>query len=168
MIIRPLSEADQAAMLELLTNETIKQTYLLPNFEKPSDAIPLFRRLLALSRDEGHFVRGICAEDRLVGFLNDVSMEGGSVELGYVVHPAYQGRGYATAALKAAIAELFRMGFREVVAGAFSDNAASLRVMQKAGMTRSEKTEEIEYRGARHRCVCYSIAFEKESTGGMD
>ena len=26
MIIRPLSEADQAAMLELLTNETIKQT----------------------------------------------------------------------------------------------------------------------------------------------
>lgn len=117
---------------------------------------------------KGHFVRGICAEDRLVGFLNDVSMEGGSVELGYVVHPAYQGRGYATAALKAAIAELFRMGFREVVAGAFSDNAASLRVMQKAGMTLTDKTEEIEYRGARHRCVCYSIAFGKESTGDMD
>ena len=62
MIIRPLSEADQDAMLELLTNETIKQTYLMPDFEKPSDAIPLFRRLLSLSRDTGHFVRGIDAD----------------------------------------------------------------------------------------------------------
>ncbi|MGM9548955.1 MAG: hypothetical protein ACI3V5_03840 [Faecousia sp.] len=49
-------------MLELLTNRQIKMTYLLPDFKKASDAIPLFRRLLSLSRDTGHFVRGIDAD----------------------------------------------------------------------------------------------------------
>ena len=32
-----------------------------------------------------------------------------------------------------------------------------IRVMEKSGMKREEKTDEIEYRGAVHRCVYYSI-----------
>ena len=161
MEIRILSEADEEVMLEILTDETVKQTYMLPDFEKKEDAAPLFRRLLALSRDKNHFVRGMYADGQLVGFLNDVEIENGAIELGYVVHPAHHGKGYATAALKAAIAELFRMGYREVVAGAFAENPASIRVMQKAGMTLLPKTEEIEYRGRLHHCVYSSIKAER-------
>lgn len=55
--------------------------------------------------------------------------------IGWVVDPAYAGRGYASEAA----AELLRIcfdqiGVRRVVAGAFADNAASLRVMEKIGM----------------------------------
>ena len=157
MELRAFTPSDEAVMLDILTDTIIKQTYMLPDYEKKEDAAPLFRRLMALSQDETHFVRGICAEGLLVGFLNDVEIENGTIELGYVIHPAYHGRGYATEALKLAIRELFRRGFREVTAGAFAENPASLRVMEKAGMVRLSKTDEIEYRGKVHRCIYYSI-----------
>ena len=158
MELRPLLPADEPAMVELLTNESIRQTYMLPDFETKEAAIPLFRRLLELSREGDHFVRGICAGGQLVGFLNDVWIRDGVIELGYVIHPAHQGRGYATAALKTAIAQLFRLGYREVMAGAFAENAASLRVMEKAGMQPVPETEEIEYRGRVHLCVYRSVS----------
>ena len=55
--------------------------------------------------------------------------------LGWCLDPAYAGRGYATEAA----AELLRicfeeLGLRRVVAGAFADNLASIRVMEKIGM----------------------------------
>ena len=62
-----------------------------------------------------------------------------------------------TAALRAAIGELFEKGHTQVVCGAFEHNLASMRVMEKAGMTRLEKTDEIEYRGKVHRCIYYGI-----------
>ena len=47
-------------------------------------------------------------------------------------------------------------GFATVTAGAFEQNVASLRVMQKCGMVRLEKTDEIEYRGRVHTCIYYT------------
>ena len=157
MNLRKLTSGDEAAMLELLTNSVIKQTYMLPDYASKEDAIPLFHRLLALSQDDTQFVRGICAGEKLVGFLNNVEIENGTIELGYVIHPSHWGKGYATAALKAAISQLLEAGYETVLAGAFAENPASIRVMEKAGMTRLEKTDEIEYRGKTHHCVYYAI-----------
>lgn len=157
MTIRVLTETDEAALVELLTNNAIKQTYMLPDFERPEDALPLARRLVSLSQDRHRFVRGMEEAGQLVGFLNDVEIENGHIELGYVVHPAHWGKGFATAALKLAICDLFQQRYQEVLCGAFEENPASLRVMEKAGMHRLEKTGEIEYRGKTHRCVYYSI-----------
>ena len=157
MTLRKLTDADVLPMLDLLTNDIIKQTYMLPDFEAKSDAIPLFGRLMQLSQDDAHFVRGICPGDTLIGFLNDVEIQNGTIEVGYVIHPAHWNRGYATAALKEAISQLFDLGYEEVTAGAFSENPASTRVMEKAGMTLQEKTDQIEYRGRSHTCIYYSI-----------
>ncbi len=155
MELKPITEQEQSVVLQLLTNETINQTYMLPDFARPEDAIPLFQRLCALSREENRFVRGIYARESLVGFLNDVEIQGGTIELGYVIHPDHWGKGYATAALTEAIRQLTELGYQEILAGAFEENPASLRVMEKAGMERLEKTEEIEYRGKIHRCIYY-------------
>lgn len=156
MKLRSLTQTDEAALMELLTSNEIKKTYMLPDFDQREDAIPLARRLMQLSCDNTHFVRGMDENGTLVGFLNDVEIKNGAIELGYVVHPAHWGKGYATAALKLAIAQLFQTGYREVICGAFEENPASLRVMEKAGMRRIEMSEEIEYRGKLHRCVYYS------------
>lgn len=158
MNLRILTEADTAALVGLLTNDRIKQTYMLPDFDRPEDAIPLARRLIRLSQDKAHFVRGMEENGTLAGFLNDVEITDGIIELGYVVHPDHWGQGFATSALREAIAELFSLGYREVTCGAFEENPASLRVMEKAGMRRIEKTDQIEYRGKRHRCIYYAIA----------
>lgn len=156
MKLRVLTETDETILTELLTNDRIRLTYMLPDFPQREDAIPLARRLMQLSRDERRFVRGMEENGALVGFLNDVEIENGRMELGYVVHPTHWDKGCATAALKLAIAELFRLGYREILCGAFTENPASIRVMEKAGMHRLDKTDEIEYRGTVHRCVYYS------------
>lgn len=109
MELRILRETDQALVLEMLTDEQIKQTYMLPDFSTREDALPLFRRLVQLSRNGSHFVRGICDGDVLVGFLNDVQTENGCIELGYVIHPRHWGKGYATEGLKLALEELARL-----------------------------------------------------------
>lgn len=151
-----LRAADLETMLDILTNDCVKQTYMLPDFPSREDAVPLFQRLVGLSGDSRRFVRGIYADETLVGFLNDVEIENGAIELGYVIHPRFQGNGYATEALGIAIGELFRLGFQAVITGAFRQNAASIRVMEKNGMTRIEKTEPIDYRGKTHICVYYT------------
>jgi RimJ/RimL family protein N-acetyltransferase len=68
--------------------------------------------------------------------------------VGWLIDPAYSGRGYATEAA----AELLRicfedLGLRRVVAGAFADNAASVRIMEKIGM----RIESRQLRASLHR-----------------
>ena len=152
-----LSGNVQDAMLDILTSKAVAQTYMLPDFEKREDAIPLFQRLMALSQSETKYVRGIYLEDTLIGYTNEVEIADGAIELGYVIHPDHWGKGYMTRALRIAISELFRMGYEEVVCGAFLQNPASIRVMEKAGMTKSNKVDLIKYRGKTHTCVYYSI-----------
>ncbi len=59
--------------------------------------------------------------------------------LGYLVDPAYAGRGIATAVARALLDTAFReLGLRRVMAGCFADNVASWRVMEKLGMRREQ------------------------------
>ena len=160
MLIRPFEESDAPMVLDILTDCRVSETYMLPDFAAREDAFPLFQRLLALSREEKRFVRAIVTDGICVGFLNDVEITGDSIELGYVIHPEHWGKGYAADALKEAIRQLFDRGFRQVIAGAFQENAASTRVMEKAGMTRLDREDTVEYRGILHRCMYYGITQE--------
>jgi len=155
--LNTISAADETIMLDILTNNIVKQTYMLPDYECREDAIPLFHRLITLSMDQTRYVRGIYLGDILIGFVNDVEIKNRTIELGYVIHPRYHGNGYMTQVLKTAIKNLFTAGFDEIITGAFEENLASIRVMEKAGMTRLEKTEEIEYRGRIHNCIYYHV-----------
>lgn len=156
LTIMKMRECDQEAALNLLTNDIVKKTYMLPDFEKREDAIPLFRRIMELSQGDTRYVRGIYLNDYLIGYSNEVEINDKSIELGYLIHPDFHGQGYMTEALIALIPDLFARGFEEVVCGAFEENPASLRVMTKAGMSLLDKVDEIEYRGKIHRCIYYS------------
>lgn len=71
----------------------------------------------------------------------EVAAEAKSVEaeLGWVLDPAYTGRGYATEAIRAVIDVCFgALGLRRVHAGCFADNEPSWRLMERLGMRREE------------------------------
>ena len=155
LTIKRISELDQEAALDLLTNHVIKKTYMLPDFEKREDAIPLFQRLQKMSVEDKRYIRGIYLNDYMIGYANEVEVKEKSIEIGYLIHPDFHGKGYMTEALKALIPDLFELGYEEVICGAFEENPASLRVMAKAGMTLMEKSDELEYRGRVHRCIYY-------------
>lgn len=61
--------------------------------------------------------------------------ETGEVEVGYRLHPHHWGQGYATEGARALIDYGFEtLGLQRIIAIAYPENAASIRVMQKAGM----------------------------------
>ena len=157
LTLRPLTEGDRSEMIRLLMDRRIKDGYMLPDYGSEEEAQPMFERLKALSQKEEFVLVGIFDEDGVAGFSNRVSDENGSIELGWVIAPEKWNRGYCTEAVRALIDRMFADGYTEVAAGAFAHNAASMRVMEKAGMVRLEKTEQIEYRGENRTVICYSI-----------
>ena len=146
-----ITEQPLPAIARILMNDTVKKTYMVPDLSEDA-AMKLASRLAELSTDESRFVRGIYRNEILIGFLNDTEIKGSSIELGWALHPDYHNKGYATAAVKLAIEALFDRGFEEVIAGAFEENLASLRVMEKSGMLPMDQVDEIEYRGVTHLC----------------
>ena len=157
LTVKPISENYKAEMLALFYDDEIKQTYMLPDFENTREAEKLFCTFVRLSNSPDRVVGGIFCDRKLIGFINDVGVEAGSIELGYVISPEYKNQGYCTEALSAVIDYLFKTGFEAVICGAFEENAASIRVMQKCKMRLLDKVEEIYYREKNHRCVYYSI-----------
>ena len=162
--LRPFLTDDRKNILDILTDRTLGKTYMLPDFETRDNAIPLFNRLLELSEDPNRFVRCIALGSTAIGFLNDVEINADMVELGYAIHPDFQGHGYMTQALKQAIAQLFEQGYRCILCGAFEENTASIRVMEKSGMSRINRTEIIEYREKVHNCVFYQCLANEDRT----
>jgi RimJ/RimL family protein N-acetyltransferase len=58
-------------------------------------------------------------------------------EIGWVLDPAHQGRGYVTEAMTELVRVCFEeLGIRRLTASAFNDNGASLAVMERLGMRR--------------------------------
>jgi RimJ/RimL family protein N-acetyltransferase len=65
-----------------------------------------------------------------------------AVEIGWRLDPRYWGRGYATEAAKMALDDGFnRLGLDEIVANTVPANQRSWRVMQRLGMTRTERDD---------------------------
>lgn len=154
-----MNESHTDDIIEIITDETVKKTYMLPDFQSREDAQKLALRLCALSATEAHYVVGVCLGDKLIGFINDteISADRKGLELGWAFNPNFYNKGYATEAVSAMIEFLFAEGFSEVTAGAFEETPASMRVMEKSGMLRVDKTEDIDYRGKIHKCLFYSI-----------
>ena len=140
-------------MCDIFAMEEVSLTYMLPVFKNREDMENLFHRLVTLSNDKERFVYGIYLGAKLIGFVNDVEMKNGEIELGYVINPNFKCRGYATEALIASIKTLFDMGYDLVKAGAFVENTASFRVMEKAGMTKVDYTDQVSYNGKVHNCA---------------
>ncbi|MGW4793667.1 GNAT family N-acetyltransferase [Nonomuraea sp. NPDC004297] len=87
---------------------------------------------------QGVHLAMIDAEGLIVGAISlfKTSWSAGTAEVGYGVHPLYQGRGFATEAVRGLTVYAFEtLGLRRIDLTARLDNLASLRVAGKAGFT---------------------------------
>lgn len=160
LVLEQYRDEDQDSMIELLTNDKIKETFMIPDFKTEEEAIVMFRKLKEYSSSDHHYERGIYLQGKLIGFLNDVEIKEKEIELGYVIHPDFHNQGYATEALAAAIEDLFQMGYLTVITGAFESNLASCRVMEKCGMHRIKKEDDVFYHNENKHCIYYEIRQE--------
>lgn len=160
LILKPLTSDDEKAVSELFTDDTVKKTYLLPDFKDAEHLHNYFNRILALSNGNDRYLLGIYINNgtELVGIINDTGLEKyESAEIGYALLPRYFNNGYATEAFGGMIKFLKDVGYKKVVAGAFEENKASIRVMEKCGLVPKNESEKLEYRGKEHTVIYYFI-----------
>jgi ribosomal-protein-alanine N-acetyltransferase len=141
--IRPLRPSDARALLELrvrnraffspyeptLSDQHFTLDGQLEDIEQAQEDARRGRRHVF-----GIFTR---AYDELVGRIALANVARGAWQnatLGYYIDEAYQGRGYATDAVRLAVRYAFDVaGLHRVQAGVLVDNARSARVLEKAG-----------------------------------
>ena len=159
LVLKPYSANDRERLAEMFMDESITKTFMVPSYSSVQDYLELAEKLISFSsmEDETHLEYGVYLDSELIGMVNDCGIEDGEIEIGYVIHPEYQNRGYASEAVKAVIGELWDMGFQRITAGFFEENPASHKVMEKCGMTLTDEVDFDEYRGVRHKCLYCEI-----------
>ncbi len=157
MTLGEIRDCDFDDMMSVLKNEVVAATYRIPDLETREAELELFEYLRDISQQEDRYLFGIFLDGKLIGLINDCEINNECIEMGYALHPDYHNQGYTTEAFSAVINSLLSKGYTEIIAGAFEDNLASIRVMEKCGMKRTKMTAEIKYRGKTHKCVYYSI-----------
>ena len=126
LTLRPLGPQDFDAVWEMASDEGLvrmKATWPYP----PDEAFT--RARLANDHAASGRVSAIVHGTDTIG---TVAVTGGT--LGYVLRRAWWGRGFATEAVRAKVAQAFRLTDLDVLtAGAWVDNPASHRVLAKVG-----------------------------------
>jgi [ribosomal protein S5]-alanine N-acetyltransferase len=125
------------ASLELLLGSTVPPTW------PPSELVDVLAvHASSLDRDPAQLGWGLWlvlsqANHTLVGSAGFKGKPDarGCVEIGYGIEPAYRGRGFATEAVGALIGWAWEQGARRIVAETHPDNAASIALLRRAGMT---------------------------------
>ena len=160
LVLSPLSDNDYLSMIDLFTNEEIKKTYMIKDLISEEEKKRYFNIIKEYTLSKEHYAYGIYKDNSLIGFINDVEINDGEIELGYFISPKEWNHGYASEALKAMINMLFKLGFKKVICGHFIENPISGRVMQKCGMTLIDKKDVIHYHDIDHEVIYYMIERE--------
>jgi RimJ/RimL family protein N-acetyltransferase len=141
LILRRFTPDDADNLLELDGDPEVRRYLLMPEPPTRADAARTLARFLAWYERPGGFGYWAAVEKATGAFLGWFQFHPSrdnphEVSLGYRLKRSAWGRGYATEGARA----LIRKGFEEqevqrVVAAALAANAASRRVMEKAGLT---------------------------------
>jgi RimJ/RimL family protein N-acetyltransferase len=140
LALRPLSSGDLDAV-HRISNDPLVRRYLWDDQSVSKAAVEgVISRSLNAFAEEGFGLFGVRLRDgggELIGYCGLLHLGVTErVELLYALLPAWWGRGLATEAARACLRFAFKeAGLERIVAGTDPPNTASLRVIQKLGMT---------------------------------
>ncbi len=165
LLLRPSWPEDAAALYRAIADEGIVRNLARAPWPYTEDEAKRFAGLehsetyptfLLMQRTDG--------EPRLVGACG-LGERNGEAELGYWISRPYWGLGYATEAARAVIGIAQAIGHKRLVAGHFLDNAASGRVLRKAGFRSTGQIEQRHSngRGTQAKCAVYEKSLEDMS-----
>jgi RimJ/RimL family protein N-acetyltransferase len=155
LIVRPWtdSDADVARLYDIYSRWEVSRWLGNPPavMASPDEAAPRIERWNTFGANLGGR-RGIWAIQRrdtgvvagsvlLVPLADADGTRGAEHEVGWHLHPDSWGNGFATEAARGAIDMGFADGLEEIYAVVYPDNAPSLRVCQRLGMTPLGRTD---------------------------
>lgn len=123
------------AIQRLAEDPAIGATSNVPSPYPPDGAETFIRRTIERRARGEEYAFAVLAGEKVVGACGLASVKDGAAELGYWIGRPFWGRGLACAAAGLALRYAFtRLRLREVYAHCLKRNAASARVLSKAGM----------------------------------
>ena len=152
LLLRPFTPADFRALYAYQSRADVAQ-YLLWDARTEDQVRAALEKKIAATAivSEGDFL-ALAVELKETGAvigdftLELFSREQACGELGYIIHPDHQGRGYATEGGRAMLSIAFdELGLHRVIGRLEPRNAASARVLEKLGMRREAHFVENEY-----------------------
>ena len=164
LIIRTLTIKDAYDIfVNIQHDKKVQETFLAKYVENFEDFH--FDRTLDFFEKNRSFYYGIELKDthECIGMIFENERINDDIEIGYAIGSNHWNKGYMSEALEVVIEELKnRKDCKRIFAGAFSENKASLRVMEKCGMSYAYTIEkELEWHGKMHDCTYYEIIKEK-------
>ncbi len=136
MRLRPLRRTD-AGVIALYCGDAglARMTSAIPHPYPPGLAESYVNR--ARDTSDGETVWALdTGDDDMNGLIGLISLRlrpEGEGEVGFWVAPAFQGAGYASEAMEAIIGHAEGLGLKALVAQAFQDNLASIKVLTRSG-----------------------------------
>ena len=163
--LRQPSREDIGSIAALASDwEVAKQTQRIPHPYSALDAEQWIDSVMADESTEIDLIVTLVARQSVIGAIGLAPTRfGEGSELGFWIGKPYWGQGYATEAAIGLVEYAFgELGLAQIVAGAFPENRASCRVLEKVGF---EKTEfaavNWPHRGGHRRIQRYVLLPEK-------
>jgi RimJ/RimL family protein N-acetyltransferase len=142
LVLRPLRESDDARLFALFANWNVMRFLSSPPWPYAIEDARDFVRARA-NEGAGTITAAITLDGALIGVTDaivkpsSVAQRAAGYSLGYWIGEPYWGKGYMSEAARAFIAHVFaRIADDTLYSGAFTANAASLRIQDKVGFTR--------------------------------
>lgn len=165
LLLRPFVDSDFDACYDLFRREEVAR-YLPWEPRTPEQVIEMLERIKTLTsfEDDPRWIRLALVLPESGALVGDIGLNGansdrGEGEIGFVVHPDHQRRGYASEASRAVLRMGFeQLGLHRIIARADPRNRGSVGVMKRLGMRREAHYVESEpIKGAWADQVLYAM-----------
>ncbi len=152
LLLRPYEPHDLDALHEIHSDAAVARwLYNEPRTLEETRELLTYKLDAAALRAEGEWLSAAAVLSETGEFVGDVSLCWASEthrqgELGFIVHPAHQGKGFATEASRPLLAFAFEtVGLHRVTGRLEQRNTGSARVLEKLGMRCEARLVENEW-----------------------
>jgi RimJ/RimL family protein N-acetyltransferase len=143
LALRPLREGDDARLFELFANWNVARFLSSPPWPYSREDANAFVQLRIPPEQTDSMTFAVTRDDALIGCIDVIRKPASAVQradgynLGYWLGEPYWGTGFMSEAARAFVTHFFATKSEAVLySGAFSENAASLRIQEKFGFQR--------------------------------
>ncbi|MER6911322.1 GNAT family N-acetyltransferase [Streptomyces sp. NPDC000594] len=139
LVLRPFTAGDEEDMLEFESREDVARYLFNEPRTREDNARELAARTgrTALRKEKDELIAAVELDGKVIGYvlLIWLSEEHRQGEFGYVFHPGFGGKGYATEAAAEMLRVAFdRLDLHRVIGRCDPRNTGSARVMERLGM----------------------------------
>jgi [ribosomal protein S5]-alanine N-acetyltransferase len=162
LTLRQLQPSDEREIFSLRSNPEVNKHLDRDPANTLEDAADFINKILTLTKDKQTFYWAICLKEnpKLIGTICyfNRSAQNESAEIGYELHPFYQGRGIMQEAMSVVIPFGFEvMQLKLIIACPSEDNLSSIKLLEKDGFKLDQ--DQYEKEGNLVRYVLSALTF---------